>query len=85
MTYNETKNYGATMEPIHPDILSILANGGISLIVFVIWYITYKTQNKQYVDIIERLFKQIEQDVKYKEVLTGILTRIEAELKQRGH
>lgn len=65
---------------ITPDILKILANGGLSLIVFVIWYVTYKTSNKQYTDVIERMFKLIEQDIKYKELLIGILTRMETKI-----
>ncbi len=66
-----------------PEILKILANGGISLIVLVIWYITYKTSNKQYQDFVERLFNQIEQDIKYKELLVGILTRLETKIDLR--
>jgi hypothetical protein len=60
-----------------PDLLKILANGGLSIIIFVIWFVTYKTQTKNYSDLVERLFKQIEQDLKYKELLIGILTRLE--------
>ncbi|MEJ5352448.1 MAG: hypothetical protein WHS65_12740 [Melioribacteraceae bacterium] len=65
---------------LSPDTLKILANGGLSLIVFIIWYVTYKTSNKQYTDLVERLFKQIEQDLKYKELLIGILTRLETKI-----
>lgn len=65
---------------LSPEILKILANGGISLIVLVIWYITFKTTNKQYQDVVERLFNQIEQDIKYKELLIGILTRLETKI-----
>ncbi|QKJ99921.1 MAG: hypothetical protein HND40_10295 [Ignavibacteriota bacterium] len=63
-----------------PDLLKVLANGGISIIIFVIWFVTYKTQSKQYTDLVERLFKQIEQDLKYKELLIGILTRLETKV-----
>lgn len=63
-----------------PDLLKVIANGGISIIIFVIWFVTYKTQSKQYVDLVERLFKQIEQDLKYKELLIGILTRLETKV-----
>lgn len=63
-----------------PEILKILANGGISVIVLVIWYITFKTINKQNQDVVERLFRQIEQDLKYKELLIGILTRLETKI-----
>lgn len=65
---------------ISTDLLKILANGGLSLIVFVIWYVTYKTQSASYTDLVERLFKQIEQDLKYKELLIGILTRLETKM-----
>ncbi|MEG8946611.1 hypothetical protein [Rosettibacter firmus] len=62
------------------DVLKVLANGGIAIIIFVIWYVTYKTQSKNYTDLVERLFKQIEQDLKYKELLIGILTRLETKI-----
>lgn len=65
---------------LSPDILKILANGGLSIIIFVIWFVTYKTQSKNYTDLVERLFKQIEQDLKYKELLVGILTRLETKI-----
>jgi hypothetical protein len=78
------------MEIPNSDWLSILANGGISLIIFVIWYVTFKTINKQYIDLVERLFKQIEQDLQYKELLTGIMTKLETKIdafinSQRGN
>lgn len=63
-----------------PDLINLLANGGVATIVFIIWFVTYKTQNKQYTDLVERLFKQIEQDLKYKELLIGILTRLETKI-----
>jgi len=63
-----------------PELLKIMANGGITVVVFVIWYITFKTTNKQYQEIIDRLFQQIEADLKYKELLTGILARLETKL-----
>lgn len=63
-----------------PDLIKVLANGGIAVIIFVIWFVTYKTQSKSYTDLVERLFKQIEQDLKYKELLIGILTRLETKM-----
>lgn len=70
-----------------PDLLKVLANGGIAIIIFVIWFVTYKTSSKQYADLVERLFKQIEQDLKYKELLIGILTRLETkyDIHDRRH
>lgn len=67
------------------DMLKVLANGGLSIIIFVIWFVTYKTQSKQYTDLVERLFKQIEQDLRYKELLIGILTRLETKVDTRRH
>lgn len=63
-----------------PDLLKVLANGGIAIIIFVIWYVTFKTSNKQYIELVDRLFKMIEQDIKYKELLIGILTRLETKI-----
>jgi len=70
---------------ITPDMLKILSNGGIAIIIFVIWFVTYRTQTKQYTDVVERLFNQIEQDLKYKELLIGILTRLETKIDSRKH
>ena len=68
------------MELLSPDLLKIIANGGIAMVVFVIWFVTFKTSNKQYVDLVDRLFRMIEQDIKYKELLIGILTRLETKI-----
>ena len=65
---------------LNPALIDVIANGGIAVIVFVIWFVTYKTQSKQYTDLVERLFNQIEQDLKYKELLIGILTRLETKI-----
>lgn len=59
------------------EIIKVIANGGVPIIIFVIWYITYRTHTQQHTDTIERLFVLIEQDIKYKELLIGILTRLE--------
>ena len=68
---------------LNTDLLNILANGGIAVIIFVIWFVTFKTQTKQYTDLVERLFNQIEQDLKYKELLLGVLTRLETKIDAR--
>ena len=65
---------------LNPALIDVIANGGIAVIVFVIWFVIYKTQSKQYTDLVERLFNQIEQDLKYKELLIGILTRLETKI-----
>jgi hypothetical protein len=68
-------------------LLSLLTSGGMQFVVFVIWYITVKNQNKQFKEILQQgqdnvkqIFKLIEEDTKYKELLTGILTRLEIKL-----
>ena len=65
------------------DILKIISNGGVSVIIFTIWYVTYRTQTKQHAETVERLFNQIEQDLKYKEILIGILSRLEAKIDSK--
>lgn len=62
------------------ELLQALANGGVAIIIFVIWYITYRTHTQQHTATIERLFTLIEQDIKYKELLIGILTRLETKI-----
>lgn len=71
------------MEILNLDILKILADGGISLLVFIIWFFTFKEmtkQSRQNSQHIERLYHLVEQDAKYKEILTGILTKLEKEI-----
>lgn len=65
---------------LNSEIIKVLANGGTSVVIFIIWFITYKTINKQYSEHVERLYKHIEEDVKYKELLVGILSRLESKL-----
>lgn len=62
------------------ELLKVLANGGTSAVVFIIWFITQKTMNKQYSEHVERLYKHIEEDIKYKELLVGILSRLESKI-----
>jgi hypothetical protein len=59
------------------ELLKLLNNGGMPTILFVIWYYTMKMFQKQSKDQLTQIFKLMEDDVKYKELLTGILTRLE--------
>ncbi|HOV99277.1 MAG TPA: hypothetical protein PK595_06875 [Bacteroidota bacterium] len=68
------------METLTPELLKALSQGGVTILIFVIWFITYKTLSKQYVDQVNKLQEQIQEDLKYKELLTGILTRLETKL-----
>lgn len=68
---------------ITPELIKLMANGGLSVMVFVIWVFTFKelkSQNKVHRSHVEKLYQMIEQDLKYKELLTGILTRLETKL-----
>jgi hypothetical protein len=62
------------------ELIKAIANGGVAIVVFVIWYKTFDTQTKQYTELINKLFNQIEEDIKYKELLTGILNRLEMKI-----
>ncbi len=62
------------------ELLKLLNNGGMTTILFVIWYFTMKMFQKQSKDQLTQIFKLMEDDVKYKELLTGILTRLELKL-----
>ena len=72
---------------LDPELLTLIGNGSIALIVFVMWYLSFKQLNRQQEKIskqnqenIQRMFVMIEQDIKYKEALTGILTRLETKI-----
>ncbi len=69
------------------EILQLIGNGSITVIVFVMWYLSFRHFNreqekvyKQNRENIERTFTMMEQDSRYKEVLTGILTRLEMKI-----
>ena len=72
---------------LNSELLSLLANGGAPLLVFVIWLMTFKLFSRQqerafkeHQETVERLFKTIDADIKYKESLTAILSRMEMKI-----
>lgn len=74
------------MEP-SVELLKILANAGVGVIIFVIWWVSTKNQNKQFYkmldqnrETLERFFGFMKEDNKYKELLSGILTRLETKI-----
>jgi hypothetical protein len=95
------------------QFLELLLKGGITVTLFVVWYITYTrsekrnqsnielqqaqykellaAQHAQYKELLDRqnslhsenlnrLFKSIDDDLKYKEILTGLLARLEIKI-----
>lgn len=68
------------MDIFSPELLKILINGGVAVIVFVIWYITFTRISKQNQETMENLVRLLQEDIKYKEVLTGVLNRLELKL-----
>ncbi len=93
------------MEYLNEAILKLLLQGGMGIVVFVIWYITFINAQKQYKDFVSqqlqmmemhnkqitehnkqqmelasKMLRLVEDDVKYKEILTGLLARIDLKL-----
>jgi len=62
------------------DVFKLLANGGFTALGLGAWYLMVKYLQKQNKDQLAQIFKLMEDDIKYKELLTGILTRLEVKL-----
>lgn len=72
------------------NLLEIVSNGSIAVIVFVMWYLSFKQFHKQQERVYRqmeeqtgRMFELIEQDIRYKEELTTILSRVETKMDFR--
>jgi hypothetical protein len=72
---------------VNSELLKVLSQGGFTLIMFVVWYLTYKGMEKRFTEtaekqnqFTERLFQQMEQDLKYKELLIGLLSKLELKI-----
>ena len=72
---------------LDPEMLNLIGNSSIAAIVFVMWLMSFKQFNRQQEKVakttqenVERMFYLMEQDIKYKDVLTGILSRVEIKL-----
>jgi len=64
---------------LEPELLNLIGNGSIALIVFVMWYISIKQfsrqqekNTRQEQENVKQMFVMLEQDIKYKEVLTAL-------------
>lgn len=72
---------------LEPELLNLIGNGSIALIVFVMWYISIKQfarqqekNARQEQENTKQMFVMLEQDIKYKEVLTALLSRMETKI-----
>ena len=72
---------------LEPELLNLIGNGSIALIVFVMWYISIKQFSRQQEknarqeqENVKQMFVMLEQDIKYKEVLTALLSRMETKI-----
>lgn len=57
-------------------LVKLASQGSVAIIFFLAWWYT----EKQYRRITEKIFEVLEKDRQYKELLVGILTRMEAKL-----
>ena len=70
-------------------ILQILSQGGLALVIFVIWYFTFKKSNEtskeafdKHGQLSESLIQLLKDEQEYKTMLAGILMRLEEKLNK---
>lgn len=68
-------------------VLHIVGQGGLSVIIFIIWYFTFTRANKENDDVIKHLQEQneiitqlLKDEQEYKLHLASVLTRLEVKL-----
>lgn len=72
---------------LNTELLNLIAGGGTPVIIFIVWLFTFRLFTRQQERVfhqnretVERLFKTIDADIKYKETLTTILSRLEMKI-----
>ncbi len=70
-------------------ILQIISQGGLALVIFVIWYFTFKRSNEtskeafdKHAKLSENLIQLLKDEQEYKTMLAGILMRLEEKLSK---
>ena len=70
-------------------VLQILSQGGLALVIFVIWYYTFKKSNEisreafdRHSQLSENLLQLLKDEQEYKVMLAGILMRLEEKLSK---
>lgn len=68
-------------------VLQIAAQGGLALVIFVIWYYTFKKSNEtakeaydKHTKLSEELLSLLKDEQEYKLMLAGVLMRLEEKL-----
>lgn len=64
-------------ELLSPELIKLVVNGGVTAVVFIIWYISFTRITRQNQEAMDHLIKVLHEDIKYKEILTGLLNRVE--------
>lgn len=74
------------------SILNIIGQGGLSIIIFVIWYFTFTRANKTISEAFKKheelssvLLQLLKDEQEYKIHLVGVLSRLELKLEQPVH
>ncbi|MCC6550053.1 MAG: hypothetical protein IT279_08295 [Ignavibacteriaceae bacterium] len=64
-------------ELLSPELIKLVVNGGVTAVIFIIWYISFTRITRQNQEAMDHLIKLLHEDIKYKEILTGLLNRVE--------
>lgn len=74
------------------SILQVIGQGGLSIIIFVIWYFTFTRANKtaseafrKHEELSATLLQLLKDEQEYKIHLVGVLSRLELKLEQPVH
>lgn len=68
------------MGNISPELLKLIADGGNYIFWILATYFMFRYFTKQQEEKDKRLYENFDQDLKYKELLVGILTRLEIKI-----
>ncbi|MBV6510650.1 MAG: hypothetical protein HRU80_16465 [Ignavibacteriales bacterium] len=67
-------------EILSPELIKLVVNGGVTAVIFIIWYISFTRITRQNQEAMDHLIRLLHEDIKYKEILTGLLNRVELKL-----
>jgi hypothetical protein len=90
--------YLIAQETLNPKVLDLVGQGIISIAILVIWFYTFKQSSKQQEEannryallatensnLIKQLFDLVKGDTKYKELIAGILGRLELNIQSNN-
>ncbi|MEJ5227204.1 hypothetical protein [Thermodesulfovibrio sp.] len=77
-----------TLRSILP-VLEVISQGGLAIVVFVIWFFTFKKSSEsiqhaiqKHEDLSKELLQILKEEQEYKAMLAGIMMRLEEKLKK---